>query len=221
MRKIVVSAFVSLDGVMQAPGGPEEDTSGGFKHGGWTVKFFDEALGASVGEIFATPFDLLLGRKTYDIFAAHWPRLAAETPPAGIDEGELAIARAFDGATKYVATHRPESLSWRNSEALGRDVVTRLRQLKNRKGPILLVQGSSDLIQTLLADDLIDEIRLFIFPLALGKGKRLFGEGTVPGAFKLVGSTTSPTGVLVATYQRAGAIQTGSFALDTPADAEA
>ncbi|MCV0439589.1 MAG: dihydrofolate reductase family protein [Hydrogenophaga sp.] len=221
MRRIVVSAFVSLDGVMQAPGGPEEDTSGGFRHGGWTVKLFDEALGASVGEIFATPFDLLLGRKTYDIFAAHWPRLASETPPAGIDEGEVSLARIFDGATKHVATHRPETLTWRNSEALGRDVVARLRQLKERKGPVLLVQGSSDLIQTLLADDLIDEFRLFIFPLVLGKGKRLFGEGTVPGAFRLVESTTSPTGVLVATYQRAGAVQTGSFALDTPTDAGA
>jgi dihydrofolate reductase len=215
MRKIVVSAFVSLDGVMQAPGGPQEDTAGGFDQGGWTVNLFDETLGASLGGVFATPFDLLLGRKTYDIFAAHWPRLASDTPPAGIDEGEVAMARTFDGATKYVATHRPETLAWRNSEALGGDVVARLRQLKDTKGPILLVQGSSTLIQTLLADDLIDEFRLFIFPLVLGRGKRLFGKGTVPAAFQLVESSASPSGVLVTTFKRAGSIQTGSFAIET------
>jgi dihydrofolate reductase len=214
MRKIVVSAFVSLDGVMQAPGGPQEDSAGGFEHGGWTVNLFDETVGASLGDLFSMPFDLLLGRRTYDIFAAHWPLLASSTAPAGIDEGEIEMARTFDGATKYVATHRPETLTWRNSEALGNDVVTRLRQLKETAGPVLLVQGSSDLIQTLLAGDLIDEFRLFIFPLTLGKGKRLFGEGTTPGAFKLVESTVSPNGVLITMFRRAGAIQTGSFAIE-------
>lgn len=220
MRRIVISSFVSLDGVMQAPGGPEEDPSGGFEHGGWTVQLFDETVGAALGDVFAAPFDLLLGRRTYDIFAAHWPLLASDAAPAGVDEGELQIARRFDAATKYVATHRPQSLAWRNSEALGRDVVARLRELKASAGPVLLVQGSSELIQTLLVADLVDEFRLFTFPLVLGKGKRLFGSGTMPAAFDLVESIVSPSGVMMARLARAGDVKTGSFALETPTEAE-
>ena len=185
MRKIIVGAFVSLDGVMQAPGGPEEDPIGGFRFGGWVAPFFDEKMGESVGETFAKPFDLLLGRKTYDIFASHWPRV--ENDP---------LADAFNTVTKFVATHRPESLEWRNSRPLGDDVAATLRDLKRQDGPDLLIQGSSELIQTLLANDLIDEIRLLIFPLVLGGGKKLFGGGAMPAAFRLVGSQASSTGVI-------------------------
>lgn len=206
MRKIVVGAFVSLDGVMQAPGGPEEDTTGGFTLGGWTVPYFDEAVGESVGGLFAEPFELLLGRRTYDIFAAHWPR---------VSEGEDAeLAQMFNATTKYVATHAPDTLGWQNTEWLGEDPVGRLRALKLSEGPVLLVQGSSALIQTLLAHDLVDAVQLLIFPLVLGTGKRLFGGGTVPAAFRLTGSGASPSGVLTARYERAGAVETGSFALD-------
>jgi dihydrofolate reductase len=218
MRKIIAPVFVSLDGVMQAPGGPEEDPSGGFAYGGWTFPYFDEALGAASGETFAGSFDLLLGRKTYDIFAAHWPELARN--PGTTDAGEVALAHVFNRATKYVATHRPESLSWQNSEPLGPDVAASLRKLKSGDGPDLFVQGSSDLLQTLLKNDLVDELRLMIFPVVLGKGKRLFGTGALPGAFKLTRSSTSTSGVLLATYVRAGAVQVGSFALEQPSAAE-
>lgn len=210
MRKVVVAAFVSLDGVMQAPGGPEEDTSGGFSHGGWTVPYWDEPLGAVMGELFASPFDLLLGRRTYDIFAGHWPRVTD-----GPDKG---IADLFNSVAKHVATHRPESLTWQNSHALGPDIAAAVRRLKDGDGPTLLVQGSSELIQILLAADLVDEFRLLVFPLVLGRGKRLFGNGTLPAAFRLNSSSASPGGVLVATYRPAGEIVTGSFALDAPGE---
>lgn len=215
MRKIVTMAFVSLDGVMQAPGGPEEDPSGGFEHGGWTAPFFDEVAGAALDEVFSKPFDLLLGRKTYDIFAAHWPRIPTDPGARGYDEGEAEMARRFNGVTKYVATHRLDSLRWQNSQSLGGDVVARVRELKREDGPILLTQGSSELIQTLLAHDLIDELRLLIFPLALGRGKRLFGEGAQPAAFRLEEATASPNGIVIARHVRAGDVTTGSFALDS------
>ncbi|MET0341560.1 MAG: dihydrofolate reductase family protein [Polyangiales bacterium] len=217
MRKIIAPFFVSLDGVMQGPGGPEEDTSSGFTHGGWLVPLFDESLGASVGETFAGSFDLLLGRKTYDIFAAHWPEVAKHGHD---DPGEHDLAVRFDRATKYVATHRPESLGWQNSVSLGHDVVASLRKLKAGDGPDLILQGSSELTQTLLAHDLIDQFRLMIFPVVLGQGKRLFGAGTVPRSFAVARSTTSPKGVLVVSYDRVGAMQTGSFALEQPTEAE-
>jgi dihydrofolate reductase len=207
MRKIVAGAFVSLDGVMQAPGGPDEDTSGGFKHGGWTVPYWDDVVAGAMSESFASPFDLLLGRKTYDIFAAHWPHMKEA------DELTLKIAQRFNECTKYVATHRPDSLGWENSEALGKDVAATLREIKKKDGPTLLTQGSSNLLQTLFANDLVDELRLLIYPLTLGKGKRLFGEGTIPAAFKQVKSKVSPGGVVIATYQRAGEVKTGSFAM--------
>ncbi|MEO5760241.1 MAG: dihydrofolate reductase family protein [Mesorhizobium sp.] len=209
MRKIIAATFLSLDGIMQAPGGPEEDPEGGFQFGGWTFHYWDDAMGAVMGEAFSKPFDLLLGRKTYDIFAAHWPY--QENDP---------IAESFNTVTKYVATHRPDSLSWQNTQPLGDDVVATLRKLKQEDGPDLLIQGSSELIQTLLANDLIDEISLLIFPLVLGKGKRMFGNGTMPSALKLTRSQTSSTGVIMATYERGGEIKVGSFAPETLSAAE-
>lgn len=209
MRKIIAATFVSLDGVMQAPGGPEEDPVGGFKFGGWTFHYWDDVMGAAMGETFSKPFALLLGRKTYDIFAAHWPYQKNDP-----------IADSFNAVTKYVATHRPDTLSWQNSQPLGSDIVATLRRMKQEHGPDLLIQGSSELIQTLLANDLIDEISLLIFPLVLGKGKKLFGSGTIPAAFKLTRSQASTTGVLMASYERSGEIKTGSFVPEQPSKAE-
>jgi dihydrofolate reductase len=220
MRKIVTGAFISLDGVMQAPGGPEEDPTGGFAHGGWTAPHWDDVLGAALGETFAAPFDLLLGRKTYDIFAAHWPFIDTDPGSSRFDALNAEIAKRFNGATKYVATHRPESLRWQNSRALGTDVVGALRDLKKQDGPTLLTQGSSELVHLLLEHDLVDELRLLTFPVVLGKGKRLFDASALPRAFTLTKSTVSPSGVIVATYARAGAVATGSFALQDPTAAE-
>lgn len=214
MRKIVVGMFVSLDGVVQAPGGPEEDTSGDFKFGGWMFNYGDEKVWATLSETFSAPFDLLLGRKTYDIFAAHWPRIADHPVAAGVDEGEGALAKSFDACTKYVATHSPDTLTWKNSEALGADIVAQLRELKKTDGPILLVQGSSNMIQTLLKNNLVDEFRLLIFPIVLGKGKRLFSADTPPAAFKMTKSAITPNGVVAVTYERAGEVKVGSYALD-------
>lgn len=166
-------------------------------------------MGAAMGETFSKPFALLLGRKTYDIFAAHWPYQKNDP-----------IADSFNAVTKYVATHRPDTLSWQNSQPLGSDVVATLRRMKQEDGPDLLIQGSSELIQTLLANDLIDEISLLIFPLVLGKGKKLFGSGAMPAAFKLTRSQASTTGVLMASYERSGEIKTGSFAPEQPSEAE-
>lgn len=159
-------------------------------------------------DLFSKPFDLLLGRRTYDIFAAYWPYQ------------KDAIADAFNPATKYVATHRPDSLGWQNTQWLGPDIVAALRQLSQEDGPDLLIQGSGELIRTLLANGLIDEIRLMIFPLLLGKGKRLFGDDAVPAAFRLVKSQASSTGVVMATYERGGEIKVGSFATEKPSEAE-
>lgn len=220
MRKIVASAFVSLDGVMQAPGGPQEDPTGGFKFGGWTAPYWDDAIAGVMGDAFAQPFELVLGRKTYDIFAAHWPHIPTHPQAAGYDEMEAGIARLFNGVVKHVATHSSAPLAWENSKTLGNDVVAALRKLKTQSGPQLLIQGSSNLIQTLLAHDLIDEFRVLIYPLVLGQGKRLFGTGTLPGAFKVTGPTVAPSGVVIATYERAGDVKTGSFALENPSTAE-
>jgi dihydrofolate reductase len=220
MRKIVAAVFVSLDGVMQAPGGPEEDPTGGFKFGGWTTTHFDEAVGAAMDELFATPFDLLLGRKTYDIFAAHWPHIQTDPAKSDFDRLNSDIAKLFNSVTKYVATRSNPKLTWQNSRSLGPDVVAALRDLKKQDGPVLLIQGSSELIQTLLAHDLIDQFRLLIFPLVLSEGKRVFGSGAKPGALKLTTSRASPSGVILASYERAGDIKTGSFALQDPTPAE-
>jgi dihydrofolate reductase len=211
MRRIVVGAFLSLDGVMQSPGGPKEDPVGGFQHGGWVVPYFDETLGNSVSEMFARSFDLLLGRKTYDIFAAHWPYVGADDP----------IAPMFNRITKYVATRNPNlSLGWQNSQTLGTDAVAGVRRLKTEEGPDLLTQGSCDFLQTLLKHDLVDEINASIFPLVLGAGKKLFGEGAAPTALKLAGSRVSASGVTVNRYTRGGPIVTGSFQLEPPTEAE-
>lgn len=220
MRKIVVTAFVSLDGIIQAPGGPDEDTTGGFEYGGWTTSYGDEVLGAAINEGMSKPFDLLLGRNTYDIFAAHWPYIATDPSADKYDEGDAGIARLFNGATKYVATHEPDTLNWANSQWLGKDVIAALRNLKKEDGPTLQIWGSSKLVQQLLAADLIDEFQLLIYPVAFGKGKRLFGDGTMPAAFKLESSQATTTGVILATYKRDGEIKTGSYALTEPSKAE-
>ncbi len=219
MRKIVTGAFVSLDGVIQAPGGPQEDPTGGFGLGGWVAPLWDDALDRAMSEGFSQPFDLLLGRKTYDIFAAHWPYVETDSKAAS-DELNVQIATMFNKLTKYVATHRPETLTWQNSQALGNDVVAAVRKLKKGDGPQLLTQGSSELLQILLEHDLIDELRLVILPVVLGRGKRLFGAGAIPAAFKLVKSVVSPSGAFIATYERAGKVQTGSFAMEHPTPAE-
>ncbi|HSX35691.1 MAG TPA: dihydrofolate reductase family protein [Patescibacteria group bacterium] len=201
MRKIVVLSFISLDGVMQAPGGPDEDTSGDFKYGGWTVPYFDEFSGNIMSEQMSMPFDLLLGRKTYDIFAGYWPK----QDPAG------PVAAPFNKATKYVVSGSSPKLTWEKSVLIEGDVTAKLQELKQQDGPMLQVHGSGNLIQTLLKNDLVDELWLKTFPVTLGKGKRLFAEGTIPAAFELMESKTSPSGVIFANYKRSGEIKTGSF----------
>lgn len=211
MRRIVVSTFTSLDGVMQAPGGPDEDPTGGFAFGGWTAPYFDEALGAAMGEIFGRPFDLLLGRKTYDIFAAHWPY---------ISDPSDAFAAMFNRITKYVASRSEPKLDWKNSKWLGKDTVAALKKLKSEGGPDLVVQGSSELMQTLWKEKLVDEFSVLTFPVVLGKGKRLFGEDVPPAALKTVKSRSFPTGVVVTNYTPDGAVGTGDFGLAEPSAAE-
>ena len=211
MRRLIVATFTSLDGVMQAPGGPQEDPTGGFAFGGWTFPHFDPALGAAMGEIFGRPFDLLLGRKTYDIFAAHWPYVTDPNDP---------IAGLFNRVTKYVASRSKPKLAWQNSQLLGDDVVAALRKLKSGDGPDLLVQGSSELLQTLWKNNLVDEFSVLIFPLVLGRGKRLFGDGAIPAGLRLVKSRSYPTGVIVANYTPDDAVKTGDFGLAEPSAAE-
>jgi dihydrofolate reductase len=211
MRKVITGAFISLDGVMQAPGGPEEDPTGGFKFGGWVVPYIDEVFGQEVDDLFGQPFDLLLGRKTYEIFAAHWPYAEG-----GEDDF---IARRFNSVTKYVATRSNMELTWKGSVAL-HDAASEVARLKGEEGPALVTQGSSDLIQTLLANDLIDEIRTFIFPILLGTGKKLFGPGTRPVSFRLTSNRVSSKGVSISRYERAGDVVTGDFAMNPPTAAE-
>ena len=199
MRKIVVLTMVSLDGTMQAPGGPEEDTSGDFNYGGWTVPYADDSLGNTINKELSVPFDLLLGRKTYEIFAAYWPKHTG------------AIGGPFNKAKKYVVSDETVNLTWNESILISDDVVTKIKALKEEEGPILQVHGSGKLIQTLLKNDLIDELRLRIFPVTLGTGKRLFAEGTIPAAFELIESKAFPNGVIIANYKRSGEIKTGSF----------
>ena len=220
MRTIQAATFMTLDGVMQAPGGPEEDTMGGFAHGGWQAGAWEDAIGAAVDEVFAQPFDLLLGRRTYDIFAAHWPFVPTDPAAPGYDAGMAEIAERFAGITKYVATHRPESLAWAGTEWLGADPVAALRTLKQDDGPTLLIQGSSDLVQTLLANDLVDRFRLIISPIVLGKGKRLFGDGTMPRSLRHVKTATTPGGTVIVDYELGGAVATASFAMETPTPEE-
>lgn len=204
MRTLTVAAFVTLDGIMQAPGGPQEDTSGGFAHGGWLPPYADEVFGQAMQALFSQPFALLLGRRTYDIFAGYWPRV-------GADSNNRPMADLFNSVDKHVATHHPESLDWQNSHALGIDVPTAVRSLKQQPGPALLTQGSGELVRQLLAAGLVDELRLLVHPLLLGHGKRLFGDDAQPAAFTLVESVASPSGVLIARYQHSGAVRTGTF----------
>jgi dihydrofolate reductase len=211
MRKLVVLSFITLDGVMQAPGGPEEDPTGGFKHGGWVAGYFDDFLGKVMVEQMSKPFDLLLGRKTYEIFAAHWPYVETKNDP---------IAAGINNAKKYVASKTMTKLDWANSELINGDVPEEVKKLKEQDGPEIQVHGSGDLIQTLLKDDLVDELWLKIFPITLGSGKRLFAEGTIPVEFKLLESAISPSGIFVAKYVRSGEVKTGSFALEVPTEAE-
>ncbi len=203
MRKLIVSTFLTLDGVMQAPGGPGEDDSGGFAHGGWSVNYWDEQMGQIMGEAMSTPFDLLLGRRTYDIFAAHWPH-ATDDPGA----------KPLNDATKYVASRSHPTLAWDRSVLIEGDAAEGIGALKKEDGAELQVHGSGNLIQTLLRRNLVDEYRLWVFPLVIGSGKRLFSKGTIPSALKLVDSTVSSTGVVIGTYEPAGEIVTGSFALN-------
>ncbi len=196
MRKIIVLSFITLDGVMQAPGGPKEDTSGGFKYGGWTHPYFDKFLGSVMAKQMSGKYDLLLGRKTYDIFAGYWPEHEDEWPQ-------------INKITKYTVSNTLKNPKWENTAVIKN--IAGIKKLKSSKGPALQVHGSGDLIQSLLKADLVDEFWLKIFPITLGKGKRLFAEGTIPAAFKLVESKVSPKGVIVANYKRAGEVRTGSF----------
>src|SRR2546425_12374724 len=202
MRKIAVLSFVTLDGVMQAPGGPDEDPSGNFKHGGWSVGYWDDVMGKVMAEQMGHPYDLLLGRKTYEIFAAFWPK-AKDVPGAD----------GLNKARKYVVSKTPRKLDWNNSVLVTGNIPEEIKKLKRVDGPELQVHGSSNLIQTLLKNDLVDEFLLKIFPVTIGHGKRLFGADTIPASFKLLESKTSTTGVIVATYRRDGEIKTGSFDL--------
>lgn len=197
MSTLTVLTFVSLDGVMQAPGGKGEDPSGGFDLEGWTVPYFDEVMGEEMGKQMTPPFDLLLGRNTYDIFASYWPQQGDEDP--------------FKNAKKYVVTNTAVNTDWKETIQIKGDVVAEIENLKQQNGPMLQVHGSSNLIQTLLANNLVDELWLKIFPVTLGKGKRLFGEGTIPAAFKLTESKISPEGVIIASYKRDGEVKVGSF----------
>lgn len=200
MRKLIVLSFISLDGVMQAPGGPEEDGSGAFGYGGWSVGYWDNLLESTMAEQMGHPFDLLLGRRTYDIFAAAWPTLDSQN--------------AINHCRKYVVTHRPlppETEVWKNSVALDREPAGRIARLKNEEGPEIQVHGSGELIQMLLKNGLVDELWLKIYPLTLGRGKRLFGDGTGLQGFDLTECKSSPSGVIVANYRKGQAVKFGSF----------
>src|SRR5918992_5716188 len=196
MRTLAVNTFMSLDGVMQAPGGPEEDPSGGFTHGGWGVNYFDEEMMSQVAE--SAPYELLLGRGTYEIFAAHWP----------YDEGP--IADHLNSTRKHVASTTLQRVEWNNSTLISGDVAEYVASLKRQDGPEVQIHGSPGLLQTLLEHDLIDEYRIWIFPLVLGTGKRASGDGAIPAAMKLLDSKASSTGVTINTYERAGDISPGS-----------
>jgi dihydrofolate reductase len=201
MRKLIVQTFLTLDGVMQAPGGPGEDDDGGFAYGGWSVNYWDDQMGQVMGEATSRPFAMVLGRRTYDIMAAYWPTAPEE-------EG----AKVFNDATKYVASRsRPDLEAWSNSVLIEGDAADGLAALKREDGPELQVHGSANLIQTLLRHNLVDEFRLWVFPLVIGSGKRLFADGTVPQGLRLADSKVSSTGVVMGTWQPAGEIVPGSF----------
>jgi len=201
MRRIVTTTFVSLDGVMQAPGGPEEDRSGDFAYGGWTagVDFWDETASATMGAIMSQPFELLLGRRTYDIFASYWPTATED----------LDVAVPFNATVKHVVSHQNLELGWHNSNLITGDVVSQIRTLKSMDGPDLWVHGSGGLVQTLLANDLIDRMLVWTFPVTVGSGRRLFADGTLPRTLRLVESQVTTTGVIIATYEPVGELRVG------------
>jgi dihydrofolate reductase len=200
MRRLIVTTFLTLDGVMQAPGGPGEDDSGGFAHGGWSVNYWDDLMGQAMDEWTSRPFAMVLGRRTYDIMAAYWPDAPEETG-----------AKTFNDATKYVASRGQPTLEWSNSVLIEGDAAEGLAALKEEDGPELQVHGSANLIQTLMREGLVDEFRLWVFPVVVGSGKRLFAEGAVPSGLRLVDSKVSTTGVVIGTYEPAGELVTGSF----------
>ena len=200
MIKIIAITQVTLDGVMQSPGGPEEDPRNGFTHGGWAMPFLDDALSQAIGETIAGEFDMVLGRRTYEIFAAYWP-----------NQGDNPIAKAFNKATKYVVARSLDQLDWENSQHIGGDVVDEVRRLKASDGPGLHIWGSSELLQTLIAAELIDEYHIWVFPLVLGEEKRLFENGVPPRGLALVETRSTPKGVLINAYRSAGPVKTGSF----------
>jgi dihydrofolate reductase len=204
MRKLIVAEHISLDGVIQAPGGPKEDPSGQFRFGGWSVPFSDEAIGQDLQDLFSQPFELLLGRRTYDIWAAYWPHV----PP---DSDSRAIADLFNSVPKHVATHRADTLGWKNSHALQGGLADAVRALVRQDGANLLTWGSGDMVRQLLAAGLVDEFRLMIYPVVLGRGKRLFDENAQPSSFTLAHSTRAASGVLLARYARSGEVRTGTF----------
>jgi dihydrofolate reductase len=208
MRKLSINTFVSLDGVMQAPGGPDEDRSGGFEHGGWVFGYWDDAGGQIMDEYVKKPFDLLLGRKTYEIFSAYWPYQSD------------AMAHALNGATKWVASRTLKTVDWRDSNLIQGDAGEGVKKLKEQPGPDIQVHGSGNLIQTLLKHNLIDEFRIWVFPVVLGKGKRLFADGARPAGLKLVESHNFSSGVFFGKYEPDGAIKSGSFPVDEPSQAE-
>jgi dihydrofolate reductase len=197
MRKVVALEFITLDGVIQAGGGPEEDTSGGFQYGGWQAPFDDEVLGATMRKQMSMPFDLLIGRKTFDIWEPYWPHHGDIWPDVNT-------------ATKYVASNTRISSEWQPTVFLAGDIAQKVSELKKQDGPDLHVYGSADLLQTLFRHDLVDELWLKIYPLTLGSGKRLFADGTIPVAFKVTEGQVSPSGIIIANYERAGAVKTGS-----------
>jgi dihydrofolate reductase len=200
MRRLVVTTFLTLDGVMQAPGGPDEDRDGGFEQGGWSVNFWDDRMAELMGRWMSVPFDLVLGRRTYDIFASYWPNAPEE-----------AGAKPLNDATKYVASRGRPTLSWERSVLVEGDAAEGIAELKKGDGPELQVHGSGNLVQTLIRHDLVDEYRLWVFPVMIGSGKRLFGDGTIPAALRLLDTTVSTTGVVIGTYEPAGELVTGSF----------
>jgi dihydrofolate reductase len=215
MRKLVVTTFVTLDGVMQAPGGPGEDPSGGFSHEGWLVPFFDEAMGGQIAQWFTGAEDFLLGRGTYDIFYASWPKMISDDPVSqGLNFRTKHVAspvsQGLNFRTKHVASRTRSSLEWETAELLKGDVPDAIRELKARDGGELQVHGSAGLIQTLLAQNLVDELRLMVAPVTLGEGKRLFGDGTIPRTWRLTAHSVSGSGTLLLTYENAGEVSTGS-----------
>lgn len=200
MRKLIVAEHISLDGVIQAPGGPKEDPSGDFRLGGWTATYEDEVIGQALQNMFAQPFELLLGRHTYDIWAGYWPHV-----PAG-----NTIADKFNRVPKHVATHRPDHLDWKNSQALKGELADATRALQRQDGARLLTWGSSDMVRQLLAAGLVDELDLFVYPVVLARGKRLFDDHTQVSAFTLAHSTSTQSGVLITRYLRDGEVRTGT-----------